>query len=208
MIATFLRPPRGPAELFADAMRVLGLLSGVVALIGWSAVDAAVFGLVLLGLVLPRFLGARPALDAAFALTLLVAGWSAVTDLYLVVRWWDLPVHFALNGLLAAVAYLLLIRLGYVPDPNAQRVPLAATVVLTVALGLAAGVLWEIGEWAGHTFIDETIFVGYTDSIGDLAIGGAGALAAGLAGQYLVGRSRFVEKPVAAHVAPGHHAPV
>lgn len=197
MIATFLRPPRGAAELFADALRLIGVLSVLAALIGWSPVDAAVFGLVMLGLVLPRFLGARPALDVAFGVALLVAAWSSVLDVYLTTRWWDIPVHLALNGLIAAVAYLLLIRLEYVPDPHHSRVPLA-TVTLTVALGLSAGVLWEIGEWGGHTFIDETIFVGYADSIGDLAVGGIGAVLAGLAGRYLTGESRFVASGVAA----------
>lgn len=201
MKATFLRRPATPSEYAADILRVVGLLSVVFAFLGWSAVDAVVFGLVMLGLVLPRFLGARPALDIAVAITLLVAGWSAVTDLYLEVRWWDIPVHFALNGLLAAIAYLLLIRLSFVPDPNRQHVPLAATVTLTVALGLAAGVLWEIGEWAGHTFVDETIFVGYNDSIGDMAVGGAGALVAGFAGQYLVGCSRFIHARMPATAA-------
>ncbi len=63
MIATFVRPPRGAAEVVADAVRVLGLVSVVVAIVGWSPVDGAVFALVLLGLVLPRFLdrcGQRP----------------------------------------------------------------------------------------------------------------------------------------------------
>lgn len=199
MIATFMRPPREAAEYLADALRLIGLLSVVVALVGWSMVDAAVFGLVMFGLVLPRFLGVRPALDVCFGLTLLVAGWSAVLDVYLAVRWWDIPVHFLLNGLIAAVAYVLVIRLRFVPDPDLERVPLAATVTLTTALGLSAGVVWEIGEWAGHTFIDETIFVGYRDSIGDLAVGGLGALAAGLAGRYLAGDSRSVDTRVLAH---------
>lgn len=195
MIATFLRPPRGPAEVFADAVRVLGLVSVVVAIVGWSPVDGAVFALVLLGLVLPRFLGVRPGLDAAFGISLLVAGWSSVLDIYLTTKWWDLPVHFALNGLLAAVLYILAIRLGVVPDPAVDRVPIAAMAVLTVSFGLAAGVLWEWGEWAGHTFIDETIFVGYQDSLGDLAVGAVGALAAGLCGRFLTADSRWVAAP-------------
>lgn len=192
MIATFLQRPRTPAEFLADAVRVLGLVSVVVALIGWQPVDAAVFGLVMIGLVAPRFLGVRPALDAAFGLSLLVAGWSSVLDLYRAISWWDLLVHFFTNGLIAAVLYILLIRVAYVPDPAAGPVPLGATVVLTVAVGVAAGVVWEWGEWAGHTFIDTTIFVGYTDTLSDLALGAAGSLTAGLAGRYLTAKSRFL----------------
>ena len=41
-------------------------------------------------------------------------------------------------------------------------------------LGAAAAVLWEVGEWAGHTFLDPRISVGYEDTIGDLVAGLAG----------------------------------
>jgi len=180
-------------------VRVLGLLSMVATLIWWAPVDAAVFALVQLGLVMPRFLGIRPALDIAFGISLLVAGWSAVLELYTHILYWDLLVHFTLNGLLAAVLYVLAVRRGAVPDPSTDAVPLGATVTLTVAFGLAAGVVWEVAEWAGHTFVDSGIYVGYTDSIADLAFGGLGALAAGLAGRYLSGASRYIAEPAVGH---------
>ena len=199
MIRTFLRPPSGPADWVADGIRVLGVVSVVVALIGWTLVDAATFALVLLGLVLPRFLGVRPALDIAFGVTLLVAGWSAVLDVYVEVRWWDLPVHFALTGLVALMLYILLVRVGALADPAAERVPVWVVTMLTVSFGSAAAVLWEIAEWFGHTVIDETIYVGYTDSIGDLAIGAAGAVVAALTARYWVAESRFLGAPARAN---------
>ena len=58
--------------------------------------------------------------------------------------------------------------------------------------GLSLGVLWEVAEWFGHTFIDETIYVGYSDSIGDLVVGGVGAFLAGCGMRFLAGDSRFV----------------
>ena len=61
----------------------------------------------------------------------------------------------------------------------------------TVAIGLAAGVLWEIGEWWGHHVVDDAIFVTYDDTIGDLAAGGAGALVAGIALPVLTARRRL-----------------
>jgi len=179
-------------------VRVLGLLSIVATLIWWAPVDVAVFALVQLGLVMPRFLGIRPALDAAFGIALLVAGWSAVLNLYTEVLYLDLVVHFALNGLIAAVLYVVAVRTGAVPDPARERVALGAIVALTVAFGLAAGVVWELAEWVGHTFVDETIYVGYDDSISDLTIGGLGSLVAGLAGRYLSAESRFVGAPAVA----------
>jgi hypothetical protein len=192
MIETFLRAPRGPAELAADGVRVLGVLCIVVALIGWSTIDVAVFALGLLGLVVPRFLGIRPSLDAAFGLTVLVAAWSALLNLYETIPYWDLVVHFALNGLVAAVAYVFAMRVGILPEPGPGGTPFRSIVTLTTVFGLAAGVIWEAAEWAGHTFIDRTIFVGYDDTVADLVAGGLGSLLAGVAGRYLSGESRYV----------------
>lgn len=201
MIETFLRAPRGPAELAADGVRVVGVLSIVIAFVGWSTVDVAVFALGLLGLVIPRFLGIRPALDAAFGISVLVAAWSALLNLYEAISYWDTVVHFALNGLTAAVIYVLAIRLGIVPDPATSTVRLRSIVILTTAFGLAAGVIWELAEWVGNTYIDDTIFVGYTDTIGDLAAGGLGSLLAGFAGRYLSAESRFTGATPAARAS-------
>ncbi|WP_418606141.1 hypothetical protein [Georgenia sp. SUBG003] len=51
--------------------------------------------------------------------------------------------------------------------------------MVALAVGLALAVVWELGEWAGHTYLDPAIFVSYDDTIGDLAAGGAGAAVAG-----------------------------
>ncbi len=56
----------------------------------------------------------------------------------------------------------------------------AGTVVVAVAVGLALSAVWEMVEWAGWLFISDEIFVGYQDTIGDMAIGGVGAAVAGL----------------------------
>jgi hypothetical protein len=186
VIETFLRPPRGVGEIVADSVRVLGLLGVVVAAVGWGGVELAVTALALVGLVLPRFLGARPALDIGFGVCVLVAAWSSVLSLYTTAPAWDIPVHFFTNGYAAAVAWVLLVRLG-VLEPAAG----AAAAVPTVALGVTAGVLWEFGEWAGHTFLDRSIFVAYDDTIGDLAVGAAGSVVAGLAIGFLAGESRW-----------------
>lgn len=192
MIQTFLRVPRGAAEMLADGLRLVGAVCIVVALIGWPWVDVAVFALALVGLVVPRFLGIRPGLDIAFCIIVLIAAWSALLELYDAIEYLDFVVHFFLNGLTAAVCYILAVRLDIVPDPTRTPVPLWAIVALTTAFGLAAGVLWELAEWVGHTYIDESIFVGYDDTIADFAAGGLGALCAGLFGRSLVDESRYV----------------
>lgn len=192
MIETFLRPPRGAGEYLADAVRVLGVLSVVAAVIWWEPVDVAVVALSLLGVFLPRFLGARPALDAPFAIVVLVASWSSVLDLYTTVVGWDVVVHFFTNGFVAAMAYLLLARVGVLPAVIDSRYPTVAAISIATALGFTAGVVWEFAEWAGHTFVDESIFVAYADTIGDLAAGGAGSLLAGLALKFFSAHNRSV----------------
>jgi hypothetical protein len=180
VIDNFLRVPRG-ATIVADIIRVLTLASTVAAAIGWGLVDLAVFALVLGGTVVARMLALRPALDIAATATLLVSAWSSTLELYTTVPGWDLLVHAALNGLLSVMIIVLLERSRLLPDVATSRAPRTTLVLLTTAFGLAAGVLWEIGEWAGHTFVDDSIFVSYTDSISDLAIGGAGSLVGGFA---------------------------
>lgn len=185
----FLHRPEGAVELAADALRILGLLGVAVALVGWGPTDAGVLSFVLLGLVIPRFLGMRGPLDLLAGAMLLVAGWSSVLGLYAAISWWDLAVHFAANGAIAAMAYLLLVRVGVVAPP--EHSPRSVVVFLCAIAGFAAGAVWEVLEWAGHTFIDEAIFVDYTDTIGDMALGGAGSVAVGL----LMTRMRWTLRP-------------
>ena len=54
-----------------------------------------------------------------------------------------------------------------------SAVGLSAAVAL--AVGLVLSVLWELGEWTGHLYLDPAIYVSLTDTIGDLAAGGLGA---------------------------------
>ncbi len=174
--------PRPPV-LVADGVRLLGLASIVVSVVWLGAVEVALFALVLLGLVLPRFLRLPGGLDIGCGLILLAAGWASVVDLYAVISWLDLALHFVATGVLTVVGYVLLSRTGTLPEPGgpvqpAQRVGI---VLVAVAIGLALGGLWEFGEWYGHTYMEDTINVGYGDTLGDLAAGGLGGLAAGVA---------------------------
>jgi len=192
MIRTFLRAPTGVAEVAADLFRVLAALSIVIASLGWGPIEAATIAFAAGGTLLPRLVGVRPSFDIAFGVVLLVAAWSSVLQLYVSTRWWDLPMHFLTNGLCAALGYIVFVQLGLVADGAMLPRPVVSTVVMTVAIGLSLGVIWEILEWFGHTFIDENIFVGYVDTIGDLIWGGAGALCAGYLMPYLRGRSKAV----------------
>jgi hypothetical protein len=173
----------------ADGLRAVALVGIIVAGIGWGPIPAVSLALVAGGMMVPRVLGIRPSVDIAFGVVVLVAVWSSVLDIYITTPWWDLPVHLVTNGLCAALLYLLLVRARVVADAATLPRPMLSTVVVTTAVGLALGVFWEIFEWIGHTFLDPEIFVGYTDSIGDLVWGGAGALLAGCFMRHLGGRA-------------------
>jgi hypothetical protein len=181
MLENFLRPPIGPAAWVADAVRLLGAVSAVVAGFGWGTVAFWVTALSLLGVCASRFLALRPAVDIALGLTLLVASWSSVLGLYASVPWLDLTVHFAATGLLAAALYVTAVRASIVPT----RTPRVATAVVTASFGVSAAVLWEIAEWVGHNLVDPSIFVSYDDTIGDLVAGAVGSVLAGCAMGFL-----------------------
>lgn len=189
MTENFLRPPATPAAWVADAIRVVGVLSVVVAAVWWSGTDAGILAFTLPGLVLPRFLGVRAGFDILFGVSLLIAAWSNVLDLYRTVAGWDLLIHFECTGVLAVMLYVLFGRVGILPAGWDVRPALRVPVVIALVIGLAISALWEMVEWAGYTFITDEIYVTYTDTIADMVMGGAGASAAGL----LAARIRLVD---------------
>jgi hypothetical protein len=180
---TFLRRPGSAAAVVADVVRAVAAVSVVAATIGWGPVEFAVFMLSLLGALVPRALGIGAPLDIATGVTCVVAAWSNVFGLYTTVLGWDKVVHFALTAVVAALVVVVTRRSGFLPPVTGHRLGHATVATL---LGLGLGALWEMGEWAGHTFIDTGIFVHYVDTIGDLGADGLGALMAGLALPWLI----------------------
>ncbi|WP_420370393.1 hypothetical protein [Curtobacterium sp. L1-20] len=185
---TFLRP----TFLVADVVRALTLVSLVVASIGWGGTAFPVMALSLLGVVVPRMLGLRPAFDVLVCVLVLVAGWSSVFEWYTSLFLWDKFFHVVLTGLLAAVLYVIGSDLRAVAAPSEE--PRVVVAVLALAAGLAIGAVWEMGEWLGHNFVDSAIYVGYDDTIGDLAADGAGGLLIGFGLPWLSAR-RTVLRP-------------
>ncbi|WP_207392599.1 hypothetical protein [Aeromicrobium sp. IC_218] len=171
------RSPASPTWVAGDLLRAAALVSLAVAVPLYGFVGAALFLLVLGGTMLPRALGLPTALDVPFCATILLAAWAAQLDWYEAVDWLDLVVHAVATGLVAAVAHLTLARVRLLPEPGAPRSRLASAMT-TVALGLALAVVWEVGEWLGHTYLDDRIQVGTSDTVGDLLAGALGAVAA------------------------------
>ncbi|WP_255371922.1 hypothetical protein [Cellulosimicrobium sp. CUA-896] len=163
-----------------DLVRAAALVSLLVAPFVLGGLGAALFLLVLGGVMVPRAIGVPAALDVPYGLSLLLAAWAAQLSWYEAVPWLDLPVHAACTGLIAAVAFHVLARAGLDPAPATGRTRRrTAAVVATTGLGAVVAILWEVGEWAGYTYLDDGIGVGYTDTIGDLVWALAGAVVAG-----------------------------
>ncbi|MBG6181593.1 hypothetical protein [Arthrobacter sp. CAN_A1] len=180
MIDDLLRPPETPWAVAADGVRGAALLSVIAVLLWWGPVEFAVLFLVLGGVLLSRMIPVDSRIDTAYGVVLLVAAWSAVTDLYEVVSWWDLAIHTVATAAIAPIAYLLLLRMGYLPRPEATRRAATGVTILTLALGLSLSVVWEFAEWGGNRYITNEINVGYEDTLGDIAVGGLGSLASGV----------------------------
>lgn len=180
MRRNFLTPPSGPAEWAADAVRVLGLLSVLAVWIWGTPTHVGVLALALPALLVPRFLALRAGFDVFYGLTVLVAAWSNVFDLYTTVTGWDLLIHFVCTGVVVVVAYVGLARVGVVAAARGDGIPRRRPIVLAAAFGLAVSALWEMVEWLGWAYLTDDIFVAYEDTIGDMAVGGLGALCAGV----------------------------
>jgi glycosyl transferase family 2 len=165
-----------------DLARLAGVASLLAVAVRGEWVNAALFALVLLGLVLPRLLRVGRLPDLVYGVVLLLAAWSAVLDWYVRFGWLDIVMHVLAGGLTAALAHRLLVRWQVLPraaDPVVRRAR-AGVVVTTTGVGTTLGLLWEVGEWFGHTYLDHRIQVGYTDTLSDLVADAVGALGAGL----------------------------
>ena len=174
------------ARITADTAAVLSLVSMVA---GWweGPVAVALFALVLLGQTVVRLAPLRASAQAATAALLLAAAWAALVGAYQLIGWLDLAMHLIVTGLLAALAALVVLRRGWLTTgdgsgADALQGARAGRILLTTGTGSLLAVLWETGEWFGHTYLDPAIQVGYEDTIGDLT---AGVLGAALAGVFL-----------------------
>lgn len=176
--------PGSAVRITANLVRLLALASAVAAF-GLFGLEGGVrFTLVVLALLVPRAAGGIPApFDLALGVTLLLAGWSSTAAWYRALPWIDWPVHAVTTGAIAAMLYLLLARFGLLPglqDRPLRQHP-ASVVLLTVALGFAAGSVWELYEWLANNALGGSILVSYDDTVADLLMDGSGSAVAGLA---------------------------
>ena len=120
--------------------------------------------------------------DLLFIVAMGLQAWGNAGRLFEDVDWWDNLVHFVIPLSSVPVLYVLNWRLGLLPDMAEVRVPRQrlGLVVFAVVTGLSIAALYEIYEFVAVRWLDAGLAIGYTDTITDLALGVAGALAGGL----------------------------
>lgn len=184
---TALEPPRAEAAprhdrwRATDAVRVAIAVS--VPLAWWAAgwPSAAAMLLTLGGAMALRFAHLPAAVDALGQLVLLGSAWAAATGAYEAVPGLDLVAHLASGAVLALLVRDLLLQARLLPTGTGRGA--VARVLHTTTAVTALGLLWELGEWAGHALVTEDIRVGYEDTLTDLAADALGALVAALAAE-------------------------
>jgi hypothetical protein len=117
--------------------------------------------------------------DLSLTLAMGLQGFGEVWGLYdRFVRFDDL-VHVTLPLLTAPVVYVALARLDVVPDPRDETHArhYVGIAVVTAALGIAIGGLWEIWEWRSDAWFGTQLSESNDDTNGDLVRDTIGSLA-------------------------------
>ena len=161
-----------------DLLR-LAILGGALwyALAGRAAAAAvlAVMGAVTLA---ARAVNLPRVYDLSVTFGMALQGFGEVWGLYdRFVRFDDL-VHVTLPMLTAPVLYIALARLDVVPDPRDETHlrHYVGIAVVTAALGVTVGALWEIYEWRSDAWLGTDLSEGNDDTNGDLVRDTLGSL--------------------------------
>lgn len=158
-----------------DALRLVALLAIPAAWIVSGPLSALTMLLVSGGTWAFRYYSPTRSEDLAGQTVLLLGGAFSVLGTYREVEWLDLVVHLLMLAVLTKTLANMLVHHAMLPDASTRR-QAAGILVAVTGLGVLLAVLWEIGEWAGHTFINPEVGVGYEDTLGDLVAGSLGSL--------------------------------
>ena len=142
---------------------VANLMVGGVALLVARAID------------LPRLY------DLGFTIAMILTGWGEALGLYDAWEPYDNVVHFVVPMLTSQVAYIALARIEVLPDLREEFSPrhYLGIFVVTAALGVAIGGVWELFEWTSDELFGSNLSMGNDDTVGDLAFDTLGALTGG-----------------------------
>ena len=177
LLGDWSRTVRDPLDLLRAAFfvgalvfLVLGEMKGVANLL-----VAGVALLIARAIDLPRLY------DLGFTIAMVFTGWGEALGLYDAWKPYDNVVHFNVPMLTSQVAYIALARIEVLPDLRDEFSPrhLLGLFVVTAALGIAIGGVWELFEWTSDEVFGSNLSMGNDDTVGDLASDTLGALAGG-----------------------------
>ena len=165
---------RDPIDV-VRALLVLGALAFLVAGDPNGAIllgGASVIAWAVRPLQLPR------AYDAAFMIALTLQAAGEALGAYDAIPWFDNIAHFSLPFFLAPTLYIALARADVVPDPKDETTTrhYVGMFVVTFALGVALGGIWEIWEWVSDHSFGSSLQISNDDTVGDLVADSAGSL--------------------------------
>jgi hypothetical protein len=128
-----------------------------------------------------RFLLLPRPYDLAFCLGFGLTGWGDALGLYERIGFYDLVVHSLASFFFAPVLYILLARAEVLVDLRqvATAHHYVGVFVVTLALGLAVGAVWEMAEYSSDHFLDTKLARSERDTATDLIVDGGGAAAGG-----------------------------
>jgi uncharacterized membrane protein YjdF len=168
---------RDPIDLLRLAYVVAAVVFAIV--VGEGIINLAASSIAVVG---ARFVNLPRPYDLAFIGAMTLTGWGEALGLYDRFTHYDSVVHFLVPFAIAPIVYILLARAEVVPhlrDTSERRHHLGVFVV-TLALGLAIGALWEIFEWTSDHVAGSSLVQGETDTVSDLLADACGAAAGGV----------------------------
>jgi hypothetical protein len=121
-------------------------------------------------LVLARIVSLPRFYDFSLIVVMVLIAWGEVLGVYDSWKFYDNVVHFSVPLLVTGMIYLLLVRLGVLPELNAltQVHQKFGFFLTTVALGMALGAGWEIVEWSLDEWAGANLVGSATDTATDL----------------------------------------
>jgi hypothetical protein len=164
-----------------DVLRLAFAAGAVVAAWRGDLESAARLALTFLAVAGARALTLPRLFDLAFVVGMALQAFGNSLGLFDEFSSYDLVVHFVLPLACAPCLYILLARLDVVPDlaGGTERHHHAGIFVITFALGLSLGALYEVYEWVADNWLGGALRVGYGDTISDLVDDALASLAGG-----------------------------
>jgi uncharacterized membrane protein YjdF len=161
-----------------DVARIAFVVSTIV----WILLGHAMTGLVAASavIILARVISLPRFYDASVILVMFLLAWGSALSIYGSWGFYDNLVHFITPLLTTGMLYLLLVRLGVLPDfHDLKQLHHRIGFFLTVlALGMAIGAGWEVIEWTLDQFSDVGRVASADDTATDLisdTLGSAGS---------------------------------